>query len=119
MTGEKENQQKNEPPQDQVSIEDAHKNKGLGIVAYIIFFIPLLVAKESKFAIYHANQGLLLLLTAIIINTAGTLIPIIGWLLILPIGNLFVFILLLIGILNAAKGEMAPLPVIGKYAVIK
>ncbi|MDV2581501.1 DUF4870 domain-containing protein [Alkalibacillus haloalkaliphilus] len=118
MTNEKENENEKDPSQDQVS-EDAQKNKGLGIVAYIIFFIPLLVAKESKFATYHANQGLLLLLTAIIINTAGTLIPIIGWLLILPFGNLFVFILWLIGILNAAKGEKAPLPVIGKYAIIK
>ncbi|GEL76382.1 hypothetical protein TMU01_06170 [Tenuibacillus multivorans] len=98
---------------------DAEENKGLGVVAYIIFFLPLLVAKESKFAMYHANQGLMLLITAVIINVVGTIIPIIGWILILPLGNLFIFILWLIGIINAAKGEMKPLPLIGKYEILK
>ncbi|WP_181349671.1 DUF4870 domain-containing protein [Thalassobacillus sp. CUG 92003] len=99
--------------------QDAEDNKGMGILAYIIFFIPLLAAKESKFAMYHANQGLLLLLTAVGVNVVGTIIPIIGWLFILPFGNLLVFILAIIGIISAAKGEMKPLPVIGKYTLIK
>ncbi len=42
--------------------EDVEKNKAMAILAYIIFFIPLLAAKESKFAMYHANQGLNLFL---------------------------------------------------------
>ncbi|MGP4071205.1 DUF4870 domain-containing protein [Piscibacillus sp. B03] len=99
--------------------KDAEDNKGMGIVAYFIFFIPLLAAKDSKFAMYHANQGLILLLTAIIINTVGTVVPIIGWLLVLPLGNLFVFILWIIGIINAAKGEKKPLPLVGKFEILK
>ncbi len=67
---------------------------------------------------YHANQGLLLLLTAIIINTVGTVVPIIGWLFVLPLGNLFVFVLWILGILNAAKGEKKRLPLIGKFDIL-
>ncbi|WP_317450933.1 hypothetical protein [Alkalibacillus aidingensis] len=98
---------------------DVEENKGLAVVAYILFFIPLLVARHSRFAIYHANQGLLLLITAILIYTAGLIIPIIGLMIIIPIGCLFIFILWLIGILNVIKGEMNPLPLIGHYQVIK
>lgn len=109
----------NEEVKSEETSKDAEENKGMGVVAYIIFFIPLLAAKESEFAMYHANQGLLLLLTAIIINTVGTIIPIIGWLLILPLGNLFVFILWILGIINSARGQMKPLPLIGKFEILK
>jgi uncharacterized membrane protein len=105
----------NKPVMDAADIE---KNKGLAIVAYIIFFIPLLAAKDSRFAMYHANQGLLLLLTALILNLISGLIPIIGWFIIMPLGNLFVFILFIIGIINAAGGKARPLPLIGKINII-
>lgn len=98
---------------------DIQKNKGMAILAYIIFFIPLLAAKDSTFAMYHANQGLLLFLTAVIVNIAGAIIPIIGWFLIYPLGNLFVLVLFVLGILNASKGQMKPLPLIGGMELIK
>ncbi|MET3682842.1 putative membrane protein [Alkalibacillus flavidus] len=98
--------------------QDIEDHKGLAVVAYMIFFIPLLIAKQSYFAMYHANQGLVLLITAVVVNTAGTIIPVIGWLFILPIGNLFVFILWVIGIINAAKGKIEPLPLIGQFDLI-
>lgn len=97
---------------------DVEKNKGLAIVAYIIFFIPLLAAKDSRFAMYHANQGLLLLITAVVLNMLGGIIPIIGWFLIMPLGNLFVFVLFIIGIVHAASGKAQPLPLIGKFSII-
>jgi uncharacterized membrane protein len=100
-------------------LKDAEDNKVMGILAYIIFFIPLLAAKDSKFAKYHANQGLLLFLAGLIINTVGTIIPIIGWFIIIPLGNLAVVILAILGIINAAKGEMKQLPIIGNYTLIK
>jgi hypothetical protein len=34
---------------------DVQRNKGMAVLAYIIFFIPLLAARDSKFAMYHAN----------------------------------------------------------------
>jgi len=103
----------------EVDPSDVEKNKVMGILAYIIFFIPLLAAKESKFAMYHANQGLTLFLAALIINVVGAMIPIIGWLIVIPIGNLAVLIWAVLGIIKAAGGKAEPLPVIGKYNFLK
>lgn len=99
--------------------EDIEKNKAMGILAYILFFIPLLAAKESKFAMYHANQGLVLFLTALAVNIVGRIIPFIGWTLIIPLGGLCVFVLAIIGIINAANGQQKPLPLIGNIQIIK
>ncbi|MRH44261.1 hypothetical protein GH741_16580 [Aquibacillus halophilus] len=91
----------------------------MGILAYLIFFIPLLAAKESKFAMYHANQGLNVFLLALAVNVVGTIVPILGWLIILPIGNILVLVLAIMGIINASKGEMKQLPMLGKISLIK
>jgi len=97
---------------------DVEKNKVMGILAYIIFFIPLLAAKESKFAMYHANQGLVLFLLGVAVSIVGSIIPILGLVIILPIGYLAWLVLAIIGIINASKGEMKVLPVIGKIRTI-
>lgn len=97
---------------------DAAENKVIGILAYIIFFLPLLVAKQSRFAMYHANQGLLVLLLGIACNIVLGFIPIIGWIL-LPLANLGTLALTIIGIIQAANGQMKPLPLIGGYTLIK
>lgn len=108
-----------ENPMPQFEPADIEKNKVMGILAYIIFFIPLLAAKDSPFAKFHANQGLVLFLVAVVINVVGSIIPLIGWLLILPLGNLLIFVLAIIGIINAAKGESKRLPITGKFDLIK
>lgn len=104
--------------EEQMEASDIEKNRGIAVVAYILFFVPLLAAKDSRFAMYHANQGLLLLISAIIVNVVGSIIPFLGWLIILPLGNLLVFVLLVLGILNAAGGKAKPLPLIGKFKII-
>ena len=98
---------------------DAEKNKILGVLAYIIFFIPLIAARESKFAMFHANQGLLLFLTGLAVSIIGSIIPILGWLIILPFGMLAVFIFGILGIINAFKGLCKPLPLIGGITILK
>lgn len=102
---------------------DAESNKAMAIVGYILpilFFIPLVSdAKNSKFAKFHANQQLNLLLAAIAVNVVGTIIPFLGWFIILPLGTILIFILAIIGIINAAKGEMKKLPIIGGFELIK
>jgi uncharacterized membrane protein len=106
-------------PAPQADKADVEKNKAMAVLAYIIFFLPILAAKDSKFAMYHANQGLLLFLLALAVNVIGGMIPFIGWFLIFPIGNLFCFVLFILGIINASKGEMKPLPLIGGISIIK
>ncbi|WP_164667973.1 DUF4870 domain-containing protein [Virgibacillus doumboii] len=98
---------------------DVKNNKGMAILAYIIFFIPLITAKESEFAMYHANQGLVLFLFGVSVSIVGTIVPIIGWLLILPLGMLCWFVFLVLGIINASNGKQKPLPMIGKVSILK
>jgi len=99
--------------------QDVEKNRVMAILAYIIFFIPLIAARDSRFAMYHANQGLVLFLAAVVVNIVGGIIPFIGWFLILPIGWIAVLLLAIIGIINSSKGEMKPLPLIGGISIIK
>lgn len=99
-------------------ITEKEKNTGMAIVAYIIFFIPLLTdAKNDPFVKYHVKQGLALFITAIVIGIVDQflfLIPFIGWTLSWLIG-LLIIVLFIVGILNASKGEQKPLPIIGKF----
>ncbi|SFE22827.1 Uncharacterized membrane protein [Lentibacillus persicus] len=97
---------------------DVKDNKGMAILAYIIFFIPLIAAKDSEFAMYHANQGLNLFLLGMATWIIGSIVPIIGWLIVLPFGTLFWFILLIIGIINASNGKKKQLPLIGSFKLI-
>ena len=98
---------------------DVEKNKWMGVIAYFIFFIPLLVDKDSEFGKFHANQGLNLLILSIAVGVIGSIIPIIGWLIILPIGGIFCLVLLIMGVINAINGETKKLPLIGQFQLIK
>lgn len=91
------------------------KNTGMAIVAYILFFIPLLTeAKKDPFVKYHVKQGLLVFIGWIVVNIIGWILPwFLGW--INTLLYLAVLLLMVIGIINAAKGEQKPLPVIGKF----
>ncbi len=97
--------------------QDIEKNKIMAVLAYIIFLIPLLAAKDSKFARFHTNQGLVLFIAAIVSSIIAA-IPIIGWI-IAPIIALAVTIFAIIGIINALGGKAKELPVIGKFKILK
>lgn len=99
--------------------ESVENEKVWAALSYLIFFLPLLVAKESKFAMYHASQGFNLFLFFVAVNVLGLMVPIIGWFLIYPIGCLLGVVLLILGIVNALNGEKKELPVIGKYKILK
>ena len=111
------------PPAPQADKADAEKNKAMAIVGYIIpilFFIPLISdGKNSPFAKFHANQQLVLLIAAVVINIVGGIIPFLGWFIILPLGCIFLLVVAIMGIINASKGEMKPLPLIGGISIIK
>tara|TARA_R110002111_G_scaffold102556_1_gene159041 strand:- start:162 stop:497 length:336 start_codon:yes stop_codon:yes gene_type:complete len=95
---------------------DIESNKVMAILAYIwlLFLVPLLAAKESKFAQFHAYQGISLFITWVIINVIGMLLPysLSG---LVTIGGIGVLILAIIGIMNAYQGKAKPLPLIGKF----
>ncbi len=122
-----EEQKKQEEPvkeaQPKAKNDDVEKNKAMAIVGYIIpilFFVPLLgEAKNSPFAKFHANQQLMLLISWIVVNAVGGILPIIGWFIILPLGTIFLLVLMIMGVINASKGEMKKLPVIGGVEILK
>lgn len=112
----------------EVDPEDAEKNKVFGILAYlgILFLVPMLAAKDSPFAKYHANQGLVLFLVEIVYWIAASiLIVILSMIGLGIIGLLFqlvgiaFLILIILGIINAAAGKCLPLPVIGGIKILK
>jgi len=88
----------------------------IAILSYfgILFLIPILAAKDSPFAQFHAKQGLVLFI-AEIATTLITWIPILGWIA-GPILYIIWFVLAIIGIVNVLGGKQTPLPIIGKFA---
>ena len=102
---------------EQFDKDDIEKNKAMGLLAYILFFIPLLAAKDSPFARYHANQGLVLFLCGLI-SSVLWIIPILGWI-IAPILSIVITVLAVIGIINALNGKAKELPIIGKFKILK
>jgi uncharacterized membrane protein len=91
------------------------KNTGMAIVAYILFFVPLLTdAKDDSFVKFHVKQGLVLFIAAIATNVLA-IVPILGWIL-MPFVWIALFVLCIMGIMHAANGEEKELPVLGQFA---
>ena len=91
------------------------KNTGMAIIAYILFFIPLLTEfRSDPFVKYHVKQGLVLFLASIVSGVLAS-IPLLG-LVIAPLMSIAFLVLFAIGIINAANGEQKPLPLIGQFA---
>ena len=93
------------------------ENVAMAIIAYFIFFVPLLTdAKDDPFVKFHVKQSIVILITSVIVWVLGMFIPIIGWFLIAPIGGLIVFVLWVIGVMNASQKKKTPVPIIGHFA---
>jgi uncharacterized membrane protein len=112
---------------------DVEQNKIFGILSYLpplLFLVGLFAARQSKFAMYHCNQGLVLTLAAIAVGIANMIlgmilvfIPFLGWFL-MTVLNLGIFVgilvLVVMGIINAANGVCKPLPLIGnRFTLVK
>ena len=99
---------------------DITANKAMAILAYFgpLVLIPILAAKESKFARFHSNQGLVLLITSAIVQVAAEIVPLVGWLVGL-VGGIFVFACFLKGMINVYHLEKKELPYIGSFKLLK
>ncbi|HBY10412.1 hypothetical protein A2473_00690 [candidate division WWE3 bacterium RIFOXYC2_FULL_42_13] len=93
----------------------ADNSKIMAIVAYFIFFLPLLTEyKDNDFVKYHVKQAIMILLVGVGIGVISS-IPIIGWI-VGMLAWMALVVLWVMGILNAASEKKQPLPLIGKYA---
>ena len=93
------------------------QHKAFAIIGYIVpilFFIPMLSdeGKQSQFAMFHANQQLVLLIGWVIASFLTFLI--IGLLLYIPL-----FIFMIMGLISAAGGTMKKLPLVGGITILK
>ena len=114
-----------------VDPKDAQDNKIMGILAYlwILVFVPIFVAKESPFARFHANQGLILFIATIALNIVLYILTFILFFIMPALAvitgilyslvGLGALVFVIIGIINVTKGEMKELPIIGKYKILK
>jgi uncharacterized membrane protein len=109
--------------------EDIKQNKTMAGLAYILFFLPLIVCKDSRFGRFHANQGLLLLILSvggyIVISIVTTILATITWRLfgfislLYSIYGLFILVIAIYGLVNGLNGKAKELPVVGKYRIIR
>ncbi len=115
---------------------DIQNNKAMAVLSYIGIFvlIPVFAAKQSPYARYHANQGLLLFLAEVIwivfcsilgavlglLNVFGPLFWILSGVVntILGILSLVFLAMAIYGIVNAATGKAKPLPVLGRFTLL-
>ena len=106
--------------------QDIEYNKGMSVMAYlgILVLIPLIMARDSRFARFHVNQGLLL---AILETACAVISSVFGW---FPVAGLIIriacwiisavcFIFAIIGIVNAVNGRAKELPFIGGIRLLK
>lgn len=128
---------------------DIAQNKVMSVLSYfgLLFLIPMFAAKESKFARFHVNQGLVLFITNIAVSIVSGILNLIKgliqitkteyfmgypyqiketpWFVSLPIGlvtgvlGLAILALMIFGIVNAATGKAKELPLIGKFKLLK
>ena len=89
-----------------VEEKDIEENKVIAALSYlwIISLVVLLVKKDSKFAQFHAKQGLVLFIASVICS----FIPLLGWLILNPI----VIIVAIVGLLQALMGKYWKIPLV-------
>ena len=110
-------------------------DRGMGILAYLGIFVlfPIFAERNSKFARFHANQGLVILLCEVgywIIQFLLTwLAGLISWRLAAVVGTIMgiisfllgivLLVFMIMGIVSALKRQTKPLPFIGKIKLLK
>ena len=107
----------------QATPDDVNQNKIYAVLAYfgILVLIPILAAPKSEFAKFHSNQGLVLFIGEIALSILGMILGSISFLLgsLVSLVSIGALVLAIIGIINAAKGEMKELPLIGSIKILK
>lgn len=116
---------------------DIAANKVYAIFSYFswLVLVPLLGASKSKFARFHANQGLMLVIAETVWQIASAMIRAVLRVLlrsfiftsiiygvlsaVLGLVNLLFLVWAILGIVNVANGRAKELPLIGKIKILK
>ncbi|MEZ4194872.1 MAG: hypothetical protein R3B53_00525 [Candidatus Paceibacterota bacterium] len=94
----------------------------MAALAYVgpLVFIPLFMKKDDPFTFFHVKQGLVLFGMEVVLWLVG------GWFMmgimfgpmstVLMVIKLVIFVLAILGIMNALKKVQKEIPVVGKFA---
>lgn len=113
--------------------EDVRQNKVYGILAYlgILVLVPIFAAKDSLYAKFHANQGLILLIFNILLTMVRRILSFALKVATFGLMNNTInlvtstattaisLVLIVVGIVNACSGEAKRLPVIGGFTLLR
>ena len=99
-----------------VEDKEVQEGKIFAVLAYlsVLCLVPLLLKKDNKFAFHHGKQGLVIFIGEVAIGILAW-IPFLGWVL-APIGSLIFFVVSLIGIIQALRGDYWKCPVVSDIA---
>ena len=123
--------------------KDIADNKVYAIFSYLglLFLVPIFAAPNSKFARFHANQGILACIVVVGYSIVNFLLTFVLGIIfattnvingvyshgliyalltsVLQLVYIIPVVLIIIGIVNAAKGRVKELPFIGKFRILK
>lgn len=103
------------------SKEDIEKNKVNAILSYlgILIIVPLVSdeAKKSAYAKFHLNQGLVLLISSVVLSFVW-IVPVLGWI-VGFFGGIALFVIWIMALISAIQGEMKRMPLLGNIELIK
>ena len=109
-----------------VDEEDIKKNKALAFLAYwgFLVLVPFFVARKSKFARFHTNQGIMCVFTGFLGGLIAAAISMVPGMTVLGeflsgIISLTVLVFEVMGMVNALQGKYKELPLIGKVKLLK
>ena len=114
-----------------ITPEEVQSGKTFAIVAYFVFFVPLLIEEQrkNKFVMFHTEQATLLAVVNIVIFIIKSVLFAVaftgyysgfGIYSLLNLGflavHIAVFVLWIMALIGAANGKYEPMPVLGQYA---
>src|SRR5690625_3234495 len=90
-----------------------------GFLCYLVGFVTgiifLVIEKENRFVRFHAMQSIITFGALFVVNIVLSMIPILGWLLMIPLVPLTLIIWIIL-MIKAYNRQMYKLPVVGNIA---
>lgn len=109
---------------------DIANNRAVAALSYLglLVLVPMFAARESRFARFHASQGLTLLIASVVYGIVSSMLVFavlaVSWQLSFVVGlirltRLTIPVLAITGVVNAINGQAKELPVIGKIKLLR
>jgi uncharacterized membrane protein len=101
-------------------VQSGLSDNAAGALAYVtiipaIIFLIVEPYNKNSYVRFHAWQSIFLGIAAFAIDVVLSVIPIIGWI-IIPFFMIAFFVVWIMALLKASKGQRFKLPLIGKFA---